>query len=401
MRGMFSEADWIDRRIATYPRIVVMLYVAAIGIALALSPKLIDPTGKNIGTDFLGFWAAGKMARAGKAAAAYQYAQHYEVERTALPWPDSRTFPFYSWHYPPMFLMVSTGLALLPYGWSLALWMGVTLPAYLAAVRAILPGRTALLPALAFPGVFLNLTHGQNGFLSAGLLGGSLVLLDRRPWMAGILLGLLAYKPQFGLMIPVALAAGWYWRTILAAAGTVAATVALSCGLFGVETWRAFFESTKTTQSFVLEQGATGWEKMQSLFAAVRLLHGSIPAAHAAQALFSLAAAAAMVWVWRKSGSSALRGAAPVTASVMATPYLLDYDLMVLALPVAWLAAVGLRDGFLPWEKITLLMVFLLPLVARTLGQLLYLPVTPPVTAVLLAVVVRRAGRVRSEREVL
>src|SRR4029077_20364009 len=74
-----------------------------------------------------------------------------------------------------------------------------------------------LLLALAFPAVLINVGHGHNGFLTAALLGGGLVVLDRRPLPAGILFGLMAYKPQFGLMIPIALAAGGYWRSFAAA----------------------------------------------------------------------------------------------------------------------------------------------------------------------------------------
>ena len=56
--------------------------------------------------------------------------------------------------------------------------------------------------------MFVNVGHGQNGFLTAALLGGALHWLDRRPWLAGVLIGCLAYKPQFGVLIPVALLAG-------------------------------------------------------------------------------------------------------------------------------------------------------------------------------------------------
>jgi alpha-1,2-mannosyltransferase len=393
----FSKADWIDKeRVTVYPRIFVMLYVVAIILVLALSHDMIDPTGKNIGTDFMDVWAAGKLALSGKPAAAYDYQQHLDVQKAALPWPhttaDRKPFevPFYAWHYPPVFLMIASLLALLPYGWALALWMMATMPVYLAAIRAIMPGREAMMAALAFPGVFVTLGHGQNGFLTAGLFGGGLVLLDKRPYLAGILFGLMAYKPQLGVLIPLALLAGGYWRTIFAAALTVAMTVAASYLLFGMETWQAFVDSFKLTRGIILEQGNTGWEKIQSIFSAVRMLGGSIELAYVAQAIFALAAAAVVISAWRRKPGIELMGAVLVTASLMVTPYVLDYDLVLLALPIAWLAALGLRNGFLPWEKFTLLTVFLLPLLSRMMGQYLHLPVAPLVMAALLWIVMRR-----------
>ena len=116
--------------------------------------------------------------------------------------------PFYGWHYPPFFFAIAVLVAAFPYAWGLAIWLTAWLAAYLAAIRAILPRPETLLIATAFPAVFVNIGHGQNGFLTTALLGGALQLLDRRPWLAGVLIGLLAYKPQFGVLIPVALLAG-------------------------------------------------------------------------------------------------------------------------------------------------------------------------------------------------
>ena len=112
-----------------------------------------------------------------------------------------------------------------------------------------------LLLAVAYPAVFVNLGHGHNGFLTAALMGGALVHLDRRPWLAGILFGLLAYKPQFGLMIPLVLVVTGRWRTIAAAAATVLALAAATTLVFGVDVWTAFLEGTRFTRIVVLEAG--------------------------------------------------------------------------------------------------------------------------------------------------
>jgi len=122
--------------------------------------------------------------------------------------------------------------------------------------------------------VLVNIGHGQNGFLTAALLGGALHWLDRRPLLAGVLIGLLAYKPQFGVLIPLALLANGRWSSIGAAAATVAALVAVSYVTLGSEVWHAFANSTTFTRTVVLEQGGTGWEKIQSIFSAARMWGG-------------------------------------------------------------------------------------------------------------------------------
>src|SRR5258705_13552814 len=94
-------------------------------------------------------------------------------------------------------------------------------------LRAVLPRPETLLIAAAFPAVFINAGHGQNGFLTAALLGAALHWLDRRPWLAGLFIGCLAYKPQFGVLISIALLAGQRWSPIGAAILTAAALVGL------------------------------------------------------------------------------------------------------------------------------------------------------------------------------
>ena len=149
-------------------------------------------------------------------------------------------------------------------------WWRVSRPIWRPCARSC-PRPETLLIAAAFPAVFVNIGHGQNGFLTAALLGGALHLLDRRPWLAGVLIGLLAYKPQFGVLIPIALLAGGRWSTIGAAVATVAALLAFSFVTLGGGVWHAFADSMTFTQTVVLEQGGTGWEKIQSVFSAVRM----------------------------------------------------------------------------------------------------------------------------------
>ncbi len=248
-----------------------------------------------------------------------------------------------------------------------------------------------LLLALAYPAVFINLGHGHNGFLTAALFAGALTFIDRRPLIAGILFGLIAYKPQFGLLIPLVLVVSGRWRVFLSAAVTVAALALAVTLAFGIDVWAAFFASTRFTRDVVLEQGGTGWYKIQSVFSWVRMWGGGIDLAYAAQGVVTLAIAATLAWLWRGRESFAMKAAALLVGTVLATPYVLDYDLMLLAPAIAFLTVDGMRRGFAPWDKTMLAALWLLPLVARSIAQATLIPLAVPLLLLLFVVLLRRA----------
>jgi hypothetical protein len=250
-----------------------------------------------------------------------------------------------------------------------------------------------LLLALAFPAVLINLGHGHNGFLTAALIGGGLALVDMRPIAAGVLFGLLSYKPQFGIMIPLVLMASGRWRTFFAASATVAVLVLATWLAFGAETWGAFFDSTALTRVAVLEAGATGWHKIQSVFAWVRLWGGSVTLAYAAQGATMLAVAAALVRLWRSEAAYPFKAAALAIGSILATPYSLDYDMMVLSPAIAFLAAEGLKHGFAPWQKSALAWLWFVPLVARSVAEYAFVPVGVWTMLTVFALVLWRAAQ--------
>jgi alpha-1,2-mannosyltransferase len=265
------------------------------------------------------------------------------------------------------------------------------LPAYLLVVRAIVPRAETMLLALAFPAVFINLGHGQNGFLTAALLGGSLLLLDQRPFIAGALIGFLAYKPQFGLVIPLVLVATGRWRALTAAMITVLAGCALTLLLFGPEVWFAFAQSTAFTKTVVLEAGGTGWEKIQSIFSAVRMWGGDIQTAYLAQAALAGLVAVSLAWLWRAQAPSDLKAAALPCACLLTTPYVLDYDLVVLAISIAFFVRFALAHGCRNYELTVLAFGWIAPLIARSVAGLSGIPVGLAAVLALYGLIIRRA----------
>jgi hypothetical protein len=248
-----------------------------------------------------------------------------------------------------------------------------------------------VLTALAYPAVFANLTHGHNGCLTAMLLGYGLAVLNAQPVLAGVLFGLVAYKPQYGLLLPIALLVTGAWRTIAAAAVTVAVSVAASVAIFGTKSWAAFFTFSAFTRETVLENGAAGWFKLHGAFPAVRMLGGSVAFAYAAQAVAILAAIVFVVWLWRSAAPYAWKAAGLLLATVLATPYAFNYDMVVLGPAIAFLAVDGLKRGFAPYEKSLLALLWLTPLASRELTALTSLPLALVVQLLALAMIVAKA----------
>jgi alpha-1,2-mannosyltransferase len=249
-------------------------------------------------------------------------------------------------------------------------------------------------PGSAFPAVFINVGHGHNGFLTAALFGTALLVLYARPIIAGILIGLLAYKPQFGLLIPLVLIVGGRWRTLAAAAVTVVLLIAVTTQAFGVDVWNAFLASTRFTRTIVLENRETGRHKIQSVFAWARMWGASVALAYTVQAIASVAVAAALVWLWHIRAAFPLQAAALMIGAILATPYSLDYDLMLLALAIAFLLVHCSDRGFLSYEKTALAALWLVPLVARPIGQATLIPLAVPAMLLVFALILRRAARV-------
>jgi hypothetical protein len=383
------SGDWLTpERAKGYGLILLAIGMVAIAGWIALSDGAIDRNGKPIGTDFSNVYAAGRLTREGRPAEAYQPALQHAAEKAVF---GGREVPFYGWHYPPFFFAVAVIVAGLPYAWGLALWLMASLAAYLAAIRAILPRPETALSAAAFPAVLINIGHGQNGFLTAALLGGALHLLETRPWLAGTLIGCLAYKPQFGVLIPIALLAGGRWSVVGAAAATVAALVVASFAALGGGVWQAFADSMHFTQTVVLEQGGTGWEKIQSIFSAARMWGADVPSAYALQIALALLLASSLAWLWRTDAAFELKAAGLATASLLATPYVLDYDLVVLAIAIAFFARHGFRRGFHDYEITLLAMAWIMPLLARAVAGAGLIPLGLMVLSTLYGAILRRA----------
>jgi len=383
------DAHWLTQsRILGYSTVLIVATCAVMAWTLS-GHGMADPIGRPVGTDFLRLWTASYAVLHGEARVIYDPGAFFALERAVT---EPATPNFYVWNYPPSSLPTIYPLALLPYLQSLGLWLALGLAAYLAALWRIFPRPLTLWVGLAFPAVFWTITHGQNSFLTTSLFCWGLLQLPRRPVLAGVLFGVLTLKPHLGLLLPVALIAGRQWRTVTAAAAAAVLSATASVVLFGTGLWADFLASTTATRS-MLENGLHlgQYYKMQSVFAAARLVGSSVPVAYTLQILIALAAAAAVAWCWRRPGGDPhMKNALLMAATPLATAFVFDYDLMLLAPAIAWVAQRSVTGGPLPFERAALAAAFLVPFVSRPVGMYTHLLLAPIFIAALLLVIIRR-----------
>ncbi|UWX58025.1 DUF2029 domain-containing protein [Chlorobaculum sp. MV4-Y] len=384
---MKTDAHWLNReRLTMYPRIFLAVFLVFGLLWLFLLKNMSDLKWVPFGADFITFWAASHLALTGHASDAYNIRVLFKAQQIAVPASQS----IYAWFYPPSFYLVVLPLALLPYLAAYWAFMLSTLGCYLLVLRRIFRGNTAMWCLASFSGLWLNLFCGQNAFLTAALAGAALLTIERRPFLAGLFIGLLAIKPHLAMLFPVALLAIGAWRTLITAAVTAITFMAIGTVTLGTAVLKAFLASLGDAR-LVVEYGTLAWKKMPSVFAFMRLLGTPVTWAYAIHFVVAVMAVIVVWRVWRHCRNRNLRGAALMTATFLVSPYVLDYDLAWLAFPIAWLALDGLRTGWLRGEREVLVAAWLLPLLLAPIAGALKLQIGPFVLCSLLWMTYRRA----------
>ncbi len=381
---------WLnEERVRVYSWMIVAIFGLVLVVWIGLSlPDLVDPRGKPFGYDFMAYWSTARLVLEGRPAAAFDESLISAVQHAAVPSLPNIIFP---WHYPPIFLLAIVPLGLLPYPAALGAFVLGTAVLWASLVRQILPDRRAWIVAAATPAGLLNLLDGQNAFLTASLAGFALLWLDRRPVTAGVLIGLLAIKPQLAVLFPLALFAEARWRTIAAAAATVLALVAASVVAFGWETWAAFLHHLPITQAMA-NQGAVPWGTMPTPYVFALALGAPVPAASGLQAAVALFAVICVWRAWRnRDAAFEAKAAVLVAGSLLVSPYLFYYDLLWAALAIAWLAPLGLKSGFYRGEREIFLFAWLAPAVMQAVFAATSLQLGFPALLLLLLAAARRA----------
>lgn len=367
-----------ERYIRLYGSAIALAYGIALVIRL-LCHRWISHAAARPCVDFIWIWLSAKLALSRHLVAAYDYSL-LSAARTSLSGPPNCLLEHFD--YPPTFLLFTAPLGLLPYPVAFTLWLAATLLVYLAAVYMVLPRPAAVVAALTpFP-VLFNVLLGHNGFLTAGLIGLALAALERRPLLAGASIGLLTFKPQLGILFPLALLAGRRWRALAAAAATSILFAAAAGIAFGWDAWPAFIGALGDRARTLNDIPALN-VALVSVFGVLRQLGIGAAVAWSVQSAVTAAVALTVAVLWLRPIPHALQAAALVFGSFLASPHAHGYDACMLAIGAAFLVQDGLQRGFLPRERGTMLG-------GWTALLLLTGPVPAIVGAVLLVLVLRR-----------
>ncbi len=341
-------------RIAACGLVLTAIYVFLLAGSYKSGNWILNRGGRPILSDFTPIWIAGRDALDGHALRAYNLGDFHAAQR-ALVGPRPH---YYFWPYPPIFFLPAALVALLPYALAFIFWEAAAVAAFLALIYRILGERTALIAALASPLLVYSCAVGQNGALTATLIGGGLFLLKRWPLAAGCLIGCLAYKPQFDLILPLALLISGEWGALSAAAAATIVLIGASSLLFGVQVWTAFWAGLLKYANVALIVGVPSGTMIQSLWVLLRHLGLGVFPSAAFQVAMSLAAAGLVCFLWRSGASYSLKAAAAATASLLVSPYLFVYDLVTLLVAGAFLAADYVERGSSRVERALLIALF-------------------------------------------
>lgn len=344
---------------------VVAIIVYLVDLLAQTRDHLSNGAERPFGDDFINYWSGAYLAWHGRVNEIYDFHAFHVFEQSVIGAPIQG----YHYSYPPVLLLLTAPLAMLPYVPALFVWLGASWYAFYRALRLAMPEGGALLFALASPAVLINALGGQNGAWTAALLGGGLGLIERRPLLAGSLLGLLIYKPQLGLLIPIALLAGRQWRTLVAAGVVAGGLLALSALYYGLDIWADYLRNLGLLRQAILEDGTGVWHRFVSVFVAARRLGAPVEIAYLIQIVSGVLACAAVAWVWWGRAPAGVKNAVLVLGTCLATPYLQDYDLVFGALVVAWLWQTCGSDVSAKTLLICSSLLLVLPLAASALAH--------------------------------
>lgn len=361
------SGDFVTRGRLRAAAVLLLIYGAAsFAAAYGASPDgLRDPRGVPFGPDMLAFWTAGRLAAEGGASLAYDAAAGARFQAAFI---GDEPLPFLPYLHPPQFLFIALVLAQAPFAAAWALFSGATMAAWVAGAAAFVRVKGAPLALAAAPAAFIALKYGQAAFLISALFTGALALLERRPLVAGALFGLMAFKPQYGVLIPLALAAGGRWRAVAAAAAMILIQIILTGAAFGWDAFALFADQASFARTAVFEGGAGAWATNFTLYGALAAWGAGPGLAYAAQAGLALFLGVRIAGLWRSGADFRLKAAGLMIAAFLATPYALEYDAVILLPPLLLLWSLGAEKGFAPFVKSLLAAAWITPLFAAPLA---------------------------------
>jgi hypothetical protein len=339
----------------------------------------------HLSTEFMGFFAAGRLMDAGTSnliyapgisLQAYIHSSavapaHLAIQRTIAADPQLITFTFF---YPPVYWLICGPLAYLSFYKAFILWTVMTASLSTYCLWRALGHFNWIWPVAAYLPVFENLAVGENSFLLFGLLGMGWLNLNSRPFISGLWLGGLCFKPHFAIPAGVLLLSGLRWRALTGMACSSLLLCGLSVYIFGFNPWIVYFSVVVPHAEWMIQHGYFAFNIQATPFSAIRMLYGSVNLANIIQDIFSLIVLAILILFSRFSSTNvqfaALSASLPLAVSVM-----FNYDMTICGLAILCLYVEAKQTKFLPWEKSAMAGMLILPLISWVLRRKFNIPI--------------------------
>lgn len=344
----------------------------ALSVAVLILRPLAFPHEPYLwGGDFNTFWAASWLAQHGGVDRLYGTNMLSSIPGLAVPAPP--------WFYPPPMLLLAWPAALLPFPAAYAAFAAFSLLLGVAVWKFWKLDRLHLILLLASPVLLLNLLYGQNGFITAALWTGGLLLLEKKPFVAGSLFGLLIIKPQLAVLAPLVLLADRQWRALAGMIFSALLLAEISWFVFGPDVWLDFIRNSAAIGDLLKTGVIVDVNKIGSIYIASRMSGAGHGEALLMQAMIAFTALALCLNLWvRKDVPFGHKAAAVLIATLLITPYQFIYDLtLLLGAIVFWHQASGplwrSEERFCAW------LLWLAPLLSQGFASTLYIGCLPPI----------------------
>lgn len=333
--------DWWPvsaRRARTHAMLVaIVLWLVSIVVTLGGSGAK-NLAGVVNAPDFVQFYTLGRLADARRVTEAYDFRAFHDAQVSLVPESKELIYPPV---YPPQVALAFMPLSRLPYATALRTWTVITIVLYALIVggtwwlcRERLPDAALVAAAAAFPPFFQTVIYGQITILILVPCFLAWRALERGHHVAaGLALGLLAIKPQFGPVFAVIVLMRRDWRMLMGAVAVIALQVLLVWVVLGQEVFAGYWSVLQTVAAHADALEAKPFQS-HSIRALTRLLPGPLGLG------VWLTISAGVLWkagrVWCSDAPLTVRFGLAIVASVLVNPHLIIYDAAVLVLPLIW-----------------------------------------------------------------
>ncbi|NDU86395.1 MAG: DUF2029 domain-containing protein [Ferrovum sp.] len=386
------KVSWLDLtpvQVGRYGALLFGVLVVIAGFYVATS-SVFSPHGHRMLSDLSVFWIAAVMGLDGQGGMAYQE----PALRAALLHFIPQVQGNFGWFYPPAYYLLILPLGYFSHYFPVYFaWMIPNLGLFAWMIRKIMTRSSTAWFVAAGGGVWLNLLYGQNGFLTASLALGILLLLKRHEQWAGVLLGILTIKPQLLVVFPLVFILSRAWKGLGVALIVCLMLNGLGVIVVGQSVLEGWWHSMSLARTFLEQDGRHShyWVHMPTLFAQCRLWGMSLPVAYGLHWFVAGLAWATLIMIWKATHKIALRGSAVVVAALLSSPYLMNYDLVWLSLILVWMVELGQREGWFRGERVILILLWILPIFGYFLAEFMALQIGPEVLLVEMGLIWRHA----------